>query len=95
MCGIVGYVGRRDALDIVVDALRRMEYRGYDSAGVAILDGEGSTAIQKKALRLENLEKQGYHLQMPPPVGCRTAAGAGCRSGAAALPGLRCRRAAP
>ena len=58
MCGIVGYVGRRDALDIVVDALRRMEYRGYDSAGVAILDGEGSTAIQKKALRLENLEKQ-------------------------------------
>ena len=58
MCGIVGYVGRRDALDIVVDALRRMEYRGYDSAGVAILDGEASTAIQKKALRLENLEKQ-------------------------------------
>ncbi|AFR48291.1 Glucosamine 6-phosphate synthetase [Gordonia sp. KTR9] len=51
-------MGRRDALDIVVDALRRMEYRGYDSAGVAILDGEGNTAIQKKALRLENLEKQ-------------------------------------
>ncbi|QMU20399.1 glutamine--fructose-6-phosphate transaminase (isomerizing) [Gordonia rubripertincta] len=58
MCGIVGYVGRRDALDIVVEALRRMEYRGYDSAGVAILDGAGNTAIQKKALRMENLEKQ-------------------------------------
>ncbi|MBD0861997.1 glutamine--fructose-6-phosphate transaminase (isomerizing) [Gordonia sp. zg691] len=58
MCGIVGYVGGRDALDIVVEALRRMEYRGYDSAGVAILDGAGNTAIQKKALRMENLEKQ-------------------------------------
>ncbi|MGB3698162.1 MAG: glutamine--fructose-6-phosphate transaminase (isomerizing) [Gordonia sp. (in: high G+C Gram-positive bacteria)] len=58
MCGIVGYVGSRDALDIVVDALRRMEYRGYDSAGVAILDGNGSLAVEKKAGRLENLDKQ-------------------------------------
>ncbi|MFW0796127.1 glutamine--fructose-6-phosphate transaminase (isomerizing) [Gordonia sp. CPCC 205515] len=58
MCGIVGYVGQRDALDIVVEALRRMEYRGYDSAGVAILDGHGTTAVQKKAGRLENLDKQ-------------------------------------
>ncbi|MEE3848895.1 glutamine--fructose-6-phosphate transaminase (isomerizing) [Gordonia sp. LSe1-13] len=58
MCGIVGYVGRRDALDIVVEALRRMEYRGYDSAGVAILDGAGGTAVEKKAGRLENLDKQ-------------------------------------
>ncbi|MGV9710575.1 glutamine--fructose-6-phosphate transaminase (isomerizing) [Gordonia sp. NPDC003424] len=58
MCGIVGYVGQRDALDIVVEALRRMEYRGYDSAGVAILDGRGGTVIQKKAGRLENLDKQ-------------------------------------
>ncbi|MGB3603709.1 glutamine--fructose-6-phosphate transaminase (isomerizing) [Gordonia sp. (in: high G+C Gram-positive bacteria)] len=58
MCGIVGYVGKREALDIVVDALRRMEYRGYDSAGVAILDGKGSLAVEKKAGRLENLDKQ-------------------------------------
>ncbi|WP_040518235.1 glutamine--fructose-6-phosphate transaminase (isomerizing) [Gordonia aichiensis] len=58
MCGIVGYVGRRDALDIVVEALRRMEYRGYDSAGVAILDGHGHTTVEKKAGRLENLDKQ-------------------------------------
>ncbi|MGC4934184.1 glutamine--fructose-6-phosphate transaminase (isomerizing) [Gordonia sp. DT30] len=57
MCGIVGYVGGRDALDIVVEALRRMEYRGYDSAGVAILDGHGHTAVEKKAGRLENLDK--------------------------------------
>ncbi|MBT0566746.1 glutamine--fructose-6-phosphate transaminase (isomerizing) [Williamsia sp. CHRR-6] len=58
MCGIVGYVGGRDALEIVVEALRRMEYRGYDSAGVAILDGHGGTAVEKKAGRLENLDKQ-------------------------------------
>jgi glucosamine--fructose-6-phosphate aminotransferase (isomerizing) len=58
MCGIVGYVGRRDALEIVVEALRRMEYRGYDSAGVAILDGAGHAAVEKKAGRLENLDKE-------------------------------------
>ncbi|GED97233.1 glutamine--fructose-6-phosphate transaminase (isomerizing) [Gordonia crocea] len=58
MCGIVGYVGKRQALQIVVDALRRMEYRGYDSAGVAILDGAGGLVVEKKAGRLENLDKQ-------------------------------------
>ncbi|GAA3023583.1 glutamine--fructose-6-phosphate transaminase (isomerizing) [Gordonia defluvii] len=58
MCGIVGYVGKRQALEIVVDALRRMEYRGYDSAGVAILDGNGGLVVEKKAGRLENLDKQ-------------------------------------
>ena len=39
MCGIVGYVGSRPALNIVLDGLRRLEYRGYDSAGVAIACG--------------------------------------------------------
>ena len=39
MCGIVGYVGQRPARGVVVDALRRMEYRGYDSAGIALVDG--------------------------------------------------------
>lgn len=58
MCGIVGYVGKRQALGIVVEALRRMEYRGYDSAGVAILDGHGGLVVEKKAGRLENLDKQ-------------------------------------
>ena len=58
MCGIVGYVGQRDALDIVIEALRRMEYRGYDSAGVAIADGHGHIAVEKKAGPLVNLEKQ-------------------------------------
>ncbi|WP_306360434.1 glutamine--fructose-6-phosphate transaminase (isomerizing) [Nocardia sp. CC227C] len=58
MCGIVGYVGYRDALAVVVDALRRMEYRGYDSAGVAILDGAGGLAVERKAGRLANLEAE-------------------------------------
>ncbi|WP_299564047.1 glutamine--fructose-6-phosphate transaminase (isomerizing) [uncultured Mycolicibacterium sp.] len=56
MCGIVGYVGTRNARDIVVDALRRMEYRGYDSAGVALLDGHGRMTVCRRAGRLANLE---------------------------------------
>ncbi|MFI9007262.1 glutamine--fructose-6-phosphate transaminase (isomerizing) [Actinosynnema sp. NPDC053489] len=56
MCGIVGYVGHRSALDVVLDGLRRLEYRGYDSAGVAVLDGDGGLAVERKAGRLANLE---------------------------------------
>ncbi|WP_461123205.1 glutamine--fructose-6-phosphate transaminase (isomerizing) [Saccharothrix stipae] len=56
MCGIVGYVGHRSALDVVLDGLRRLEYRGYDSAGVAVLDGAGGLAVERKAGRLANLE---------------------------------------
>ena len=58
MCGIVGYVGERPACDIVVDALRRMEYRGYDSSGVALLDGRGGLTVRRKAGRLANLESE-------------------------------------
>ncbi|GAA1032268.1 glutamine--fructose-6-phosphate transaminase (isomerizing) [Virgisporangium ochraceum] len=57
MCGIVGYAGCRPALNIVVDGLRRLEYRGYDSAGVAIVDGEGDLVTEKRAGKLANLEK--------------------------------------
>jgi glucosamine--fructose-6-phosphate aminotransferase (isomerizing) len=56
MCGIVGYVGSRQALDVVVDGLRRLEYRGYDSAGIAVLGDGLQTA--KKAGRIENLDKE-------------------------------------
>jgi glutamine---fructose-6-phosphate transaminase (isomerizing) len=56
MCGIVGYVGTRDACGVVVDALRRMEYRGYDSAGVALVDGDGGLTVRRRAGRLANLE---------------------------------------
>jgi glucosamine--fructose-6-phosphate aminotransferase (isomerizing) len=57
MCGIVGYIGPRSALDVVVEGLRRLEYRGYDSAGVAIV-GVGELQIAKKAGRIENLDKE-------------------------------------
>ena len=55
MCGIVGYAGVRPALGIVVDGLRRLEYRGYDSAGVAIASG-GALLTEKRAGKLANLE---------------------------------------
>ncbi|MGC9666654.1 glutamine--fructose-6-phosphate transaminase (isomerizing) [Planosporangium sp. 12N6] len=55
MCGIVGYAGSRPALGIVLDGLRRLEYRGYDSAGVAVVNGELLT--EKRAGKLSNLEK--------------------------------------
>ncbi|MFD9794827.1 glutamine--fructose-6-phosphate transaminase (isomerizing) [Streptomyces sp. NPDC059070] len=56
MCGIVGYVGAQSALDVVVAGLKRLEYRGYDSAGVAVL-ADGGLAAAKKAGKLVNLEK--------------------------------------
>ena len=55
MCGIVGYVGSKQALEIVVEGLRRLEYRGYDSAGVAVISG-GELEVRKKAGKLANLE---------------------------------------
>ena len=56
MCGIVGYVGHRPACDVVIGALRRMEYRGYDSAGVAVVNGRGTLTVRRRAGRLANLE---------------------------------------
>jgi glucosamine--fructose-6-phosphate aminotransferase (isomerizing) len=56
MCGIVGYVGDQSAVDVVVEGLRRLEYRGYDSAGVAVVDG-GALHTRKRAGKLANLEK--------------------------------------
>jgi len=56
MCGIIGYVGAKSAEDVVLEGLRRMEYRGYDSAGIALVGTEG-LAIAKKAGKLANLEK--------------------------------------
>ncbi len=58
VCGIVGYVGHRQALDVVLNGLRRLEYRGYDSAGVALLDGQGGLAVERAAGALSNLEKR-------------------------------------
>lgn len=56
MCGIVGYVGSQQALDVVVSGLRRLEYRGYDSAGVSVLS-DGQLETRKKAGKLANLQE--------------------------------------
>ncbi|MFI1027706.1 glutamine--fructose-6-phosphate transaminase (isomerizing) [Streptomyces sp. NPDC020951] len=57
MCGIVGYVGSQSALEVVMAGLKRLEYRGYDSAGVAVL-ADGGLAAARKAGKLVNLEKE-------------------------------------
>ena len=55
MCGIVGYVGREQAAPILLDGLQRLEYRGYDSAGIAVC-GEGGMRVQKAKGRLQVLK---------------------------------------
>ncbi len=57
MCGIVGYVGQRPACEVVMDALRRMEYRGYDSSGIALVDRHGKLTVRRRAGRLANLDE--------------------------------------
>jgi len=58
MCGIVGYIGSKDAYPILINGLKRLEYRGYDSAGIAILNGETNVYKQKgKVSELENFTK--------------------------------------
>jgi glucosamine--fructose-6-phosphate aminotransferase (isomerizing) len=56
MCGIVGYVGDKQAQGVVIEGLRRLEYRGYDSAGIALVH-DGAIASDKKAGKLANLDK--------------------------------------
>ncbi len=65
MCGIVGYVGEQAGLEVVMGGLRRLEYRGYDSAGVAVLSARGVLTVERKAGKLANLEKQIADLPLP------------------------------
>ncbi|MCD7101092.1 glutamine--fructose-6-phosphate transaminase (isomerizing) [Pseudoclavibacter sp. 13-3] len=55
MCGIIGYVGPGNTLDVLLNGLRRLEYRGYDSAGVAIVAEDGTLGVRKRAGKLQNL----------------------------------------
>ncbi|MBK0419749.1 glutamine--fructose-6-phosphate transaminase (isomerizing) [Leucobacter sp. CSA1] len=57
MCGIVGYVGPNDTVDVLISGLRRLEYRGYDSAGIAVLDSSGEVAVRKRSGKLVRLEE--------------------------------------
>jgi glucosamine--fructose-6-phosphate aminotransferase (isomerizing) len=65
MCGIIGYIGKSEAVPILLDGLRRLEYRGYDSAGVAILDS-GTIEVRKRIGRIANLAEL---IKQSPPAG--------------------------
>ena len=57
MCGIVGYIGPKAPVQVLVEGLRRLEYRGYDSAGIAVAEGDGTISIRRAAGKLGDLEK--------------------------------------
>ena len=57
MCGIVGYVGKQDAWPIIYEGLKRLEYRGYDSAGIAIVDAQGDIQIRKTVGKVTGLDE--------------------------------------
>ena len=61
MCGIVGYIGGREAADFLMDGLAKLEYRGYDSAGLAVRDGVNATKIVKAKGRLKALSEKTDH----------------------------------
>jgi glucosamine--fructose-6-phosphate aminotransferase (isomerizing) len=68
MCGIVGYVGTRKAATIILEGLKRLEYRGYDSAGIALAQDGGLTVV-KKVGRVDHLAKEAQKLRLPGTVG--------------------------
>ncbi|MCC6238174.1 MAG: glutamine--fructose-6-phosphate transaminase (isomerizing) [Dehalococcoidia bacterium] len=67
MCGIIGYTGRRPAGPIVIEGLRRLEYRGYDSAGIALFDSDHELYVAKATGKLDNLDAR-VEGQLPPAV---------------------------
>ena len=57
MCGIVGYIGSKDAAPVILDGLKRLEYRGYDSAGIAVAGNGDGLQVRRAAGKLCNLEE--------------------------------------
>src|SRR5688500_3387411 len=68
MCGIVGYIGERQSLDVLLDGLKRLEYRGYDSAGVALLV-DGKISVRRKKGKLKELEHLVKTEKLPASLG--------------------------
>ncbi|MEZ4641290.1 MAG: glutamine--fructose-6-phosphate transaminase (isomerizing) [Chloroflexota bacterium] len=69
MCGIVGYIGARNASTVVLSGLKRLEYRGYDSAGVAVLAENGQIALRRDVGKLNNLERMLYESPLEGQIG--------------------------
>ncbi len=69
MCGIVGYVGKQRASNVLLEGLKRLEYRGYDSAGIAVFNGGNEPSILKKASRVEELSRLARAEQLDGSVG--------------------------
>ena len=69
MCGIVGYVGKQDAWPIIYEGLRRLEYRGYDSAGIAIVNGQGDLQVSKTVGKVHGLDETTIANQLQGSVG--------------------------
>ncbi|HTX60302.1 MAG TPA: glutamine--fructose-6-phosphate transaminase (isomerizing) [Verrucomicrobiae bacterium] len=93
MCGIVGYIGKRDGVPIILDALGRLEYRGYDSAGIAVIDDRGALCGSKaegKLARLAERLANGEHLAGTVGMGHTRWATHGRPSDANAHPHLDC-----
>ncbi|MBV8374732.1 MAG: glutamine--fructose-6-phosphate transaminase (isomerizing), partial [Candidatus Eremiobacteraeota bacterium] len=93
MCGIVGYIGERDSVPIILDALRRLEYRGYDSAGIAVIDEHGALTGSKAEGKLSRLAERltnGEQLSGPVGVGHTRWATHGRPSDANAHPHMDC-----
>ena len=57
MCGIVGYIGAKKVVPVIIEGLRKLEYRGYDSAGIAVVNGTGEIEIRRAPGKLKNLEE--------------------------------------
>lgn len=68
MCGIVGYIGHRDAFPIIIKGLQRLEYRGYDSAGIALFDGSQINLVKTKG-KVEDLKQKANSISQEGSIG--------------------------
>ena len=65
MCGIVGYIGQSDAYPVLIEGLKKLEYRGYDSAGVALISNQDKLNVYKTKGKVSNLEAMARLLTFP------------------------------